>query len=124
MLHIQKGGVKVPYITIQTNQEFDATSGKQLMQQASKTVSEILGKSENYVMVSLPPPVPMLFAGSDEPAAYLELKSIGLPQETTTSLSGVLCDLIYDHLRIAKERIYIEFANAERTMWGWNGRTF
>ena len=114
----------MPYLTIQTNQQIDTPSAKQLMQQASKTVSETLGKSENYVMVALPPAVPMLFAGSDEPTAYLEMKSIGLPQETTASLSNVLCELVNQHLNIAKERIYIEFANAERSMWGWNGRTF
>jgi len=114
----------MPYLSIQTNQTFDTTTAKQLMQQASKTVSEVLAKSENYVMVALPPPVPMLFAGADEPAAYVELKSIGLPQESTASLSSALCSLLCEHLGISKDRIYIEFANAERTMWGWNGRTF
>jgi phenylpyruvate tautomerase PptA (4-oxalocrotonate tautomerase family) len=114
----------MPYLTIQTNQEFDTATTTQLMQQASKTVSEVLGKPESYVMVALPPSVPMLFAGRDEPTAYLEMKSIGLPQETTASLSGALCALVNEHLGIGKDRIYIEFANAERTMWGWNGRTF
>jgi phenylpyruvate tautomerase PptA (4-oxalocrotonate tautomerase family) len=114
----------MPYLTIQTNREFDTATATQLMQQASKTVSEVLGKSENYVMVALPPPVPMLFSGSDEPTAYLEMKSIALPQEITASLSSVLCSLVNKHLGITQERIYIEFASAERTMWGWNGRTF
>jgi phenylpyruvate tautomerase len=114
----------VPYLTIQTNQNFDNNLVKPLLKQASQTVAELLGKPENYVMVALPPAVPMLFAGSDEPAAYLELKSIGLPQEATTSLSNALCALVNDHLGIAKERVYIEFANAERSMWGWNGKTF
>ena len=114
----------MPYLSIQTNREFDPVTASQLMQQASKAVSKALGKSENYVMVALPPPVPMLFAGNDEPAAYMEMKSIGLPQETTASLSSVLCSLVNELLGIAQERIYIEFANAERAMWGWSGRTF
>ncbi len=114
----------MPYLSIQTNRNFDNTTAKQLMQQASKTVSEVLGKPENYVMVAMPPPVPMLFAGSDEPIAYLEMKSIGLPQEASASLSSVLCALVNERLGITLDRIYIEFANAERTMWGWNGRTF
>lgn len=114
----------MPYLSIQTNREFDTTTATQLMQQASKTVSEVLGKSENYVMVALPPPVPMVFAGSDQPAAYLELKSIGLPKETAAPLSENLCSLVNEHLGVAKDRIYIEFADAQRTMWGWNGRTF
>ena len=114
----------MPYLTIQTNQDFDASKTKMLLQLASQTVSELLGKPENYVMVALTPPIPMVFAGSEAPAAYLELKSIGLPQESTTSLSNALCALVNEQLGIPKDRIYIEFSNAERSMWGWNGRTF
>jgi phenylpyruvate tautomerase PptA (4-oxalocrotonate tautomerase family) len=114
----------VPYLTIQTNRNFDSDVTEPLLRQASQTVAELLGKSENYVMVALPPAVPMLFAGSDEPAAYLELKSIGLPQDSTTACSNALCALVNKHLGIAQDRIYIEFANAERSMWGWNGKTF
>lgn len=114
----------MPYLTIQTNKAIDEHSKTELMKQASQTVSEILGKPESYVMISLPPSMPMLFAGSDEPLAYLELKSIGLPAEATTALSEALCTMINGSLGIAKERIYIEFADAQRHMWGWNGRTF
>jgi phenylpyruvate tautomerase len=114
----------VPYLAIQTNKEFDPTSGQRLMKLASQTVSELLGKPESYVMVALVPPIPMIFAGNDEPLAYLELKSIGLPEKATATLSNALCALIHDNLGIAKERIYIEFADAKRTQWGWNGGTF
>lgn len=114
----------MPYLTIQTNQVFDTAKSQQLMKKASQTVSELLGKPESYVMVAIPPAVPMLFAGSDDPLAYVELKSIGLPEEATSTLSDALCALINENLGIAKDRIYIEFANAKRTLWGWNGGTF
>jgi len=114
----------MPYLTIQANQEIDDATGRQLMKQASQTVSELLGKPETYIMVAIPPAAPMLFAGRDEPLAYLELKSIGLPEEATAALSDALCSLINESLGIAKERIYIEFSNAKRHMWGWNGGTF
>ena len=114
----------MPYLCIQTNQPFDVAKTQPLIQQASKTVAELLGKPERYVMVALPQPVPMVFSGTDEPAAYLELKSIGLPQEATATLSNALCALVSERLGIAKDRIYIEFANAERKMWGWNSATF
>lgn len=114
----------MPYLTIQTNKSIDDKLKSELMRQASQTVSEILGKPESYVMIALPPSMPMLFAGSDDPLAYLELKSIGLPDEATTALSEALCSMINESLGISKERIYIEFSNAQRHMWGWNGRTF
>ena len=65
-----------------------------------------------------------LFAGDNQPLAYLELKSIGLPGDRTKALSADLCQLISTELAIAPDRIYIEFHDAPRNMWGWNGSTF
>lgn len=118
----------MPYLKIQTNQGIDAgiDTGieQRLLREASSLVATELGKPESYVMVSLEPPRPMLFAGTDEPTAYLELKSIGLMESKTKALSAALCQLISDKMNIPAERIYIEFADAPRSMWGWNGSTF
>lgn len=114
----------MPYLKIQTNQEIDKNSQQALLKRASSLVAEQLGKPENYVMVAMDPPRPMLFAGSDEPTAYLELKSIGLPASATTQLSNALCKMVSEDLSIDQNRVYIEFADAERHMWGWNGATF
>jgi len=114
----------MPYLMIQTNQSVDAATGKTLLANASKLVAAELGKPESYVMVALEASVPMLFAGEDGPLAYLELKSIGLPENKTASLSAALCSLMEEFVGIDKERVYIEFANAPRSMWGWNGDTF
>lgn len=75
-------------------------------------------------MVTIQPAQAMLFAGSDGPLAYLELKSIGLPETATKDLSNHLCTLMAQELDIEKNRIYIEFADAPRHMWGWDGGTF
>ena len=117
-------GGAMPYLQIQTNQSVNAEKSQQLMQNASKTVAEILGKSENYVMVALQQSVTMMFAGNNEPLAYLQLKSLGLPESSTADFSQALCDLVNKELGIAPERIYIEFTNPARHMWGWNNKTF
>ncbi len=114
----------MPLLKIHTNRSLDASTQTALLHKASATVAERLGKPERYVMVTLDADRPMLFAGNDAPLAYLELKSIGLPDNSTTTLSAALCDLISDELNIPSDRIYIEFSNAERQMWGWDGRTF
>jgi len=113
----------MPYLKIQTNQTITPDQAQTLISKASKLVASELSKPENYVMVALTPPVPMLFAGSNEPTAYLELKSIGLPESRTADLSKALCHLMTD-LNISQNRVYIEFADAPRTMWGWDGKTF
>lgn len=114
----------MPYLKIQTNAPIDAMTGRKLIGAASQLLAEHLGKPERYVMVALAPDTPMLFAGEDGPLAYLEVKSIGLPRRLTGDLSKSLCDLLRDILGIAPARIYIEFADAEPDLWGWNGATF
>ena len=114
----------MPYLKIQTNQTTTPDQAQALISKASQLVASELGKPEQYVMVALSPPVPMVFAGTDAPTAYLELKSIGLPGSRTGDLSQALCTLIENELAISRERVYIEFADAPRAMWGWNGSTF
>lgn len=114
----------MPYLKIQTNKVLDESAQNSLLKKASATVSAQLGKPVDYIMVAIDPPRPMIFAGSDAPTAYLELKSIGLSPANTTDFSAALCDLIANELSIDKDRVYIEFANSERSMWGWNGATF
>lgn len=113
----------MPLLSITTNIS-DTRSEQTLLRQASAEVAKMLGKPESYVMVKLEHNPHMLFAGSNAPLAYLELKSINLPAERTTELSQTLCSLMQATLAIDAERVYIEFANAERHMWGWNSVTF
>jgi phenylpyruvate tautomerase PptA (4-oxalocrotonate tautomerase family) len=111
----------MPYLKIQSNQSIAEDKAKDLMGQASRLIADQLGKSEKYVMVTLDPPRPMVFAGSDKPAVFMELKSIGLGDEQTPALSQSLCELIEQQFGVPGERVYIEFADAPRGMWGWNG---
>ncbi|MFQ5487064.1 MAG: phenylpyruvate tautomerase MIF-related protein [Gammaproteobacteria bacterium] len=114
----------MPYLKIQTNTEIPAGKEEAVMKRLSGAVAEALGKPERYVMVALENTTPMLFGGTVAPCAYLELKSIGLPEELTPQLSLMLCETVAAELNIPGDRIYIEFANAVRHLWGWNGGTF
>jgi phenylpyruvate tautomerase len=114
----------MPLLRIQTNRELSETEAKALAARASTLVSEQLGKPENYVMTSVEKNPAMQFAGTDAPLAFLELKSIGLPESITADVSNALCQLVSAETGIAAERIYIEFTDAPRKMWGWNGSTF
>ena len=114
----------MPLLKIQTNIRLEQAAESALLKQLSKTVSSELGKPERYVMVAIETDVAMLFAGSDQPSAYLELKSLDLPEEKSAELSKALCDAIAQPLSIASDRIYIEFTSPQRHMWGWKGATF
>ncbi len=112
----------MPVLKIQTNAT--VADERAFIVKASEAVADDLGKPERYVMVVLEQGMPLLFGGSDAPAAYLELKSIGLPEARTEALSASLAGLMERTLKIPKDRVYIEFANAKGSMWGWNGSTF
>ena len=114
----------MPYFKIQTNREVADEAKQEILKKASLLVSKNLGKPERYVMVRFDPVMPMMFAGSTMPCAYLELKSIGLPESKTEVLSKVLCQFLNDELKIPSERVYIEFADAKDSMWGWDGGIF
>lgn len=114
----------MPMLKIQTNITLADESKKALAALASSTVAGILGKPERYVMVGIEENTSMLFGGSDAPLAYLELKSIGLPENQTSEFSARLAKLLEEQLGLPADRVYIEFADAPRNMWGWNGGTF
>ena len=114
----------MPLLKITTNREIETTRRPELLQTASQRIAGLLGKPERYVMVTLEINGDMLFGGDASPVAYLELKSIGLPEERTTELSNFLCEMITEQLQIPAERVYIEFSNAQRHLWGWNAATF
>ena len=114
----------MPFLKIQTNQALPDSSATALAGKASSLVAEQLGKPESYVMTSVENNPAMTFAGTNAPLAFLELKSIGLPDSATADASRVLCELVSSETGIDPARIYIEFSDAPRKMWGWNSGTF
>ena len=114
----------MPFLKIQTNLPLSKKAERTVLRTASTLVAEELDKPEELVMVALQPDTPMLFAGSDEPVAFLELKAIGLPARKTRRLSEALCLLVQEHLGIPPSRVYVKFITVPRGMWGWKGDTF
>ncbi|WPL15455.1 Macrophage migration inhibitory factor (MIF) [Thiorhodovibrio winogradskyi] len=108
----------MPTLKIQTNATRDDSAWDALLDTASKQVAELLGKPEGYVMVIAEPTAKMRFAGTDEPLAYLELKSLGLPEARTPELSAALTALVGEHLGVPAARVYIEFSAPARHLFG------
>lgn len=114
----------MPTLHILTNAHVPPEVRAGMLARTSRAVADLLGKPESYVMVILEDGRDLLFAGTADPAAYLELKSLGLPELKTSHYSRVLCDLLAEELSIPSARIYIEFAAPPRHMFGWDGGTF
>ncbi len=116
----------MPLIKVQSSVPAPHRSQVQdLLKNLSSKLAGHLGKPESYVMTAFEPEVAMTFAGTDDPACYIEIKSIGhMSPAQTKAMSQDFCQEVSDKLGVSKNRTYIEFADAERTMWGWNGSTF
>ena len=114
----------MPYFSIETNQALDDTAITALAKRASAFIAELLGKPEAYVMISLEPKTAMTFGAADDPAAFVRLKSIGLPRERCGELSQAICAFVERELSVPKDRVFIDFKDLERSLFGWNGKTF
>ncbi|PNR99170.1 hypothetical protein X927_05995 [Petrotoga mexicana DSM 14811] len=112
----------MPYLKVTTNKKID--NKEELTRILSREVANALGKPEMYFMVSLEDTAHIQFQGSSDLAAFVELRSIGLPESQTKDLSKVLCQLLEQQLNIPKDRVYINFLDIKNTMWGWKGDTF
>jgi phenylpyruvate tautomerase PptA (4-oxalocrotonate tautomerase family) len=103
----------------------DADRVDALLLALSATLSKELKKPESYVMTCLNPGLSMTFAGTTLPACCAELKNVGaLSADTTARLSKILTAMLAEAFGIASDRIYIEFANVEPHLFGFNGETF
>ncbi|MDA0723375.1 MAG: phenylpyruvate tautomerase MIF-related protein [Verrucomicrobia bacterium] len=49
---------------------------------------------------------------------------MGLSVMDAPTLSFALCKFLSERLSIAPKRIYLNFHDVPREMWGWNGSTF
>ena len=114
----------MPYLKITTGQFVDENARQRLLSTASKAIVAELGKPEEYMMVSLESGVLMLFGGTEEPSAFLELRSIGLTEAKAATLPALLCGLMESGIGIHKDRVYINFTDVPPHLWGWNGETF
>jgi len=114
----------MPYFSIETNHSIDRASIQQLLKKTSAFIADLLGKPESYVMISLQPDTPLIFGGSDAPAAFVRLKSIGLSQDRCPEMSEKICRLIEQDLGVPQDRVFIDFKDLARSKFGWNGKTF
>ncbi len=114
----------MPYLKVSTNLSMSESDKNDFLKHASDAVSQLLSKPERYVFVEILSDQTLSMSGLLEPAAYVELKSIGLPEKDTAGFSADLCDFLKQSLGVDPERIYIEFINIPRHLWGWNSGTF
>lgn len=116
----------MPLIKVQTSaNSISKPDAEALLKTLSARLAHHTGKPESYVMTAFEPDVAMTFAGTTEPVCFVEVKSIGsMSPAQTKAMSQDFCQTISEAIAVPTNRIYIEFADAKGSMWGWNGSTF
>lgn len=76
-------------------------------------------------MIVLKGSVPMAFGGTEQPAAYGELVSIGgLNPDVNKKLSAAVAEILSSKLSVPKSRFFLKFFDSKGSFFGWNGSTF
>lgn len=114
----------MPYFSVQTSKPMEASAAADLAKKMSAFAAELLGKPESYVMTALNPGTAMTFAGSRAPAAFIEVKSIGLPEARCGAFADKISTFIRAELGIEPDRTFIDFTDLPRNRFAWNGKTF
>ena len=114
----------MPLLKLETTVPLPDEKEKPLLAELSKAVAGIIGKPEQYVMITINHSA-MLMSGKTGEAALVDVRSIGgLNGETNRKISQQICRLLKDSLAIEPERVYLNFTDVEAGNWGWNGSTF
>ena len=114
----------MPFLRLQTNLELGQEKKSALTAMLSQKVSEWLDKPEDYVQVSLECSVSMRFAGTEDPTAFAEVRSLGFYGLNQNEITHALCECLQNECSIPQERVFINFVDMARENWGWNGKTF
>ncbi|XP_020101141.1 macrophage migration inhibitory factor homolog isoform X2 [Ananas comosus] len=115
----------MPCLNLATNVSLDGVDTSAVLAEATATVAKLIGKPEAYVMVVLKGSVPIAFGGTQQPAAYGELVSIGgLNPDVNKKLSAGIANILETKLSVPKSRFFLKFYDSKGSDFGWNGTTF
>lgn len=113
----------MPLLQVTSNLALSEAEKKNALLTLSKAVSELLEKSEDYVMTSWST-AKMTMAGNDAPTAYIELRGLRLASDRYEEMSKELCERMVLAVDCRSDRIFINFIDVAPSNWGWNGKTF
>mmetsp|Transcript_6524 Transcript_6524/g.18793 ORF Transcript_6524/g.18793 Transcript_6524/m.18793 type:complete len:121 (-) Transcript_6524:661-1023(-) len=86
--------------------------------------SESIRKPVQYFAVIIKPDAALLFAGTDAPAAYANVASIGHLTDHEADITAKLAAEAEKHLGVPSDRFYVQFTEKEAHEWGWKGTSF
>ncbi|XP_047475541.1 macrophage migration inhibitory factor-like [Penaeus chinensis] len=114
----------MPYLEIATNIPRDRVT-PEIVSIFSKTLSETIGKPEQYCAVRVIPDQLMSFGGTFDPCGSAILMSLGkLGVEENKTYASKIYAVVEKYLGIPNDRMYIQFIDKQTSEVGFKGTTF
>ncbi|PON42480.1 Macrophage migration inhibitory factor [Parasponia andersonii] len=99
----------MPCLYISTNVNLDGEDTNPIFSEATKAVSTIIGKPEDFVMVILKGSVAISFGGNKDRAAYAEVVSMGgINSAVKKELISALGSILQSKLSIPRTRFFLK----------------
>ena len=114
----------MPLMTIRSAAKIDDTAVSSMLSACSAKLAELLSQPEAYVMTLFERPVAMTMAGAGNPCCLVEVRSVvELSSDQTRAMAQAFCPLLAEHLGVPANRIFLNFTDFRKAMWGFNGST-
>eukprot|EP00996_Jenningsia_fusiforme_P006115 NODE_7305_length_487_cov_17.646119_g6863_i0.p1 GENE.NODE_7305_length_487_cov_17.646119_g6863_i0~~NODE_7305_length_487_cov_17.646119_g6863_i0.p1 ORF type:complete len:130 (+),score=35.79 NODE_7305_length_487_cov_17.646119_g6863_i0:41-391(+) len=115
----------MPILKIQMSVPLEAAQVGALQREASAAVAKVLAKPEGYVCVTVECGKAILFGGTDDPAAFGELYSIGgINSKNNNAIAAAVTEMLKKYANIDGKRFYLSFFDLPATNIAMNGNTF
>jgi hypothetical protein len=101
----------MPYLKIQTNIPVSHAAETAVVNEATALLVRELHRPSDSVAIAVESNTRLFLAGTDEPAAFVEVESTNLPPQGR-ALGEALADLIHLHIGVPAARVYVKFVNS------------
>jgi phenylpyruvate tautomerase len=115
----------MPLIEVQLSAKLSAEDQVALMTNLSKAVAGKLGKPESYMMVVLRPEAPLMMGARTDPAALVQVRSVGTITPTQAKeVAAAVSQSLAKVSGVDEDRVYCIFQGVPGAMWAQGGDTF
>ena len=114
----------MPYLHVQTNAKPSEPERSAFLSAATEIISQELGKNKAYVMACIETGLSLSFDDSEVPAAFMELKVLGLDASKNSILATRLSDMARVHLNVDEDRCFSRFMDTPSGHWGLGNNVF
>jgi phenylpyruvate tautomerase len=114
----------MPLMTIRSAAPIDDTAASTMLAACSDKLAELLAQPEAYVMTLFERANRMTMAGTADPCCLVEIRSVvELTGDQTRAVAQAFCPMLTHYLGVPANRIFLNFTDFRRAMWGFNGAT-